>query len=79
MVHSGLSTEQSSDSDVGTQCHKPAVATRADCRSAICSACCMECCGQSFCVVCGDYHATHFCVRKPVQSNANARSSPDKA
>lgn len=26
------------------------------------------CCGQSFCEVCGDCHAAHSCVRKPVQN-----------
>src|SRR5437763_10436990 len=32
----------------------------ADCGTAICS----DCCGQSFCEVCGDYHVTHECVRR---------------
>src|SRR5438309_2010221 len=50
-----------------------------DCGDAICSNCRTWCCGELFCEWCGDYHATHFCVRKPLQSNANARSSPDKA
>src|SRR5438105_10088967 len=36
--------------------------------NAICSDCCAECCGQSFCTVCGDYHVTFDCVRKPVQN-----------
>ncbi len=37
----------SSDSDIGTLCAKPAVAQCADCGSAICSECRVECCGDS--------------------------------
>jgi len=39
----------SSDSDVGMPCGKIAVAKCADCGAAICSDCCVECWGQSFC------------------------------
>jgi hypothetical protein len=28
----------------------------------------LECCGDSFCGPCHDYHVTHACVRKPVQN-----------
>ena len=59
----------SSDSDVGTLCDKPAVATCADCGTPICSSCRMECCGESFCEPCYDYHVTHSCVRRPVQKD----------
>jgi len=58
----------SSDSDVGMPCGKHAVANCSDCGTAICSDCQMECCGQPFCELCYDYHVTHSCVRKPVQS-----------
>ncbi len=30
--------------------------------------CRTECCGDSYCGQCYDYHKTHTCVRKPVQS-----------
>jgi hypothetical protein len=53
--------------DVGMPCGKPAVAKCADCGVSICDDCSTECCGQSFCGQCYDYHATHSCVRKPVQ------------
>jgi len=39
----------------------------ADCGTAVCAECRFECCGDSFCVSCYDYHRTHACVRKPVQ------------
>ena len=63
----------SSDSDVGLLCGKPAVARCADCGSSICSDCCVECCGNSFCGQCYDYHVTHACVKKPAQ---NERTFP---
>src|SRR6266478_857727 len=40
----------------------------ADCGASICSDCCVECCGSSFCGQCYDYHVTHSCARKPVQN-----------
>jgi hypothetical protein len=74
----------SSDSDVGMPCGKPAVVRCADCGSAICSDCQMECCGQSFCEVCYDYHLKTSCVRKPVRNERHPfhtafESSSDKA
>src|SRR5437764_523980 len=57
-----------SGSDNGTLCGKPAVAKCADCGSAICSDCRMECCSDTFCEACYDCHVTHFCVRKPFQT-----------
>jgi hypothetical protein len=60
----------SSDSDVGMPCGKPAVAKCRDCGSAICDDCRTECCGESFCVVCYDYHLTNSCVKKPVQNES---------
>ena len=36
-----------SDSDIATPCGKTAVAECADCGAAICSVCCVECCGDS--------------------------------
>jgi hypothetical protein len=56
-----------SDTDVCTPCDNPAVVACADCGTAICSSCRMECCGESFCEPCYDYHVTHACRRKPVQ------------
>jgi hypothetical protein len=56
-----------SDSDVGTPCNNQAAAECADCGAAICSDCRVWCCGQSVCEVCGDYHVTHYCLKKPVQ------------
>ena len=50
--------------DVDMPCGKPAVAKCADCGSAICG-------GDSFCVVCYDYHAANSCVRKPVRNERN--------
>ena len=66
-----------------TPCGKPAVARCADCGTSICSDCQLECCGDSFCELCYDYHATHSCVKKPVQNESyplsTFRSRPDKA
>ena len=64
-----------SDSDVGMPCSNGAVAQCADCGVAICADCRTWCCGQSFCEVCGDYHVTHSCVRKPVQNERNVFGS----
>ena len=57
-----------SGSNNGTLCGKLAVAECADCGAAICADCQLECCGDSFCELCYNYHATHDCVRKPVQN-----------
>jgi len=60
-------------------CGKPAVARCADC-GAMVSDCQLECCGDSFCELCYDYHVTHSCVKKPVQNERNQRHLPsDKA
>ena len=56
-----------SDSDIATPCSNRAVAECADCGAAICADCRTWCCGESFCEWCGDYHAMHECLRKPVQ------------
>lgn len=58
----------SSDADTGMPCGKPAVTECADCGSSICSSCRVECCGDSFCGQCYDYHVAHSCMRKPVQN-----------
>jgi hypothetical protein len=71
-----------SDSDNGMPCGKVALTKCSDCGVAICSDCRMECCGDSFCEPCYDYHATHSCVRKPVQHERSPYpvfDSPDKA
>jgi len=52
---------------------KRAVAECADCGKAICDGCRMECCGDSYCGQCYDYHETHTCVRKPVQSERRSQ------
>jgi hypothetical protein len=49
-------------------CGKPAIAECADSGAAICSECRSECCGDSFCGQCYDYHVTHSCVRKFLQN-----------
>jgi len=64
-----------SDSDAGTPCSNRAVAECAECGAAICSNCRTWCCGQSFCEVCGDFHVTHDCVRKPVQNERDVFNS----
>ena len=63
----------SSDSDNGMLCGKPAVTKCADCGFSICSDCSVECCGNSFCGQCYDYHVTHSCVRKPVRNERQPR------
>jgi len=63
------------DSDVGTPCSNRAVATCAGCGAAICSDCRRWCCGQSFCQWCGDYRATHSCLRKQVENEQQVFSS----
>jgi len=64
----------SGDADL-TVCGKDAVATCADCGTAICADCLMECCGDLFCGQCYEYHATHSCVKKPVQNERTTESS----
>jgi hypothetical protein len=50
-------------------CNKPAMAVCADCGTMICFDCRVECCGDSFCGQCHDYHVAHVCLKKPVQSD----------
>jgi hypothetical protein len=50
------------------ECGKTAVVKCADCGSAICSDCCTECWGDSFCPVCYEYHPTNSCLKKPIQN-----------
>jgi hypothetical protein len=58
--------------DQSLLCGKRAIARCADCGSAICSECRFECCGDSFCDQCFDYHGTHTCLKKPVQKSITA-------
>ena len=57
--------------DVGMPCGMPAVARCADCGSPIFSDCRVECCGESFCGQCYDYHLRNSCLRKPVQNEGH--------
>jgi hypothetical protein len=50
----------------GLPCGKPSVAECADCGFSICEKCRMECCGDSYCIPCYEWHSTNRCVRKPV-------------
>jgi hypothetical protein len=70
MFHCQVEYGQSERTDT-FPCGKPAVAKCADCGISICSDCREECCGDWFCGQCYDYHATHSCVKKPVQNEAN--------
>ena len=68
--------------DAGMPCGKTAVSKCSDCGTAICYDSCTECCGQSFCELCHDYHVTQSCLRKPVQNERSPYpviDSPDKA
>jgi hypothetical protein len=68
--------------DVGMPCGKLAVAKCGDWGSSICDDCRVQCCGDSFCGQCYDYHLTNLCVRKPVQNESQAtpfHSVPYKA
>ena len=67
-----------SDSDIGILCGRAASATCSDCGTAICDDCCVECCGQSLCGVCYDYHVRDSCLRKPVQAERQGRGLGDK-
>jgi len=67
-----------SDSDIGVLCGRAAIATCSDCGTAICDDCCVECCGQSFCGVCYDFHMASSCLRKPVQAEHQVRNLGDK-
>jgi len=51
--------EFAEDPHATIRCGKPAVAECADCGTSICSACRSECCGDSFCDYCYDYHVAH--------------------
>ena len=57
-----------SDSDIGVLCGRTAIANCSDCGTAICEDCCVECCGQSLCGVCYDYHVAGSCLRKSIQA-----------
>jgi hypothetical protein len=65
--------------DQNLPCGKLAVARCADRGSSICSDCQEECCGHSFCVQCYDYHMTHGCSRKPVQSDQRTQDRTEVA
>jgi len=54
-------------------CGKPAIARCLDCGTSICEECRVECCGDSFCGQCYDYHVEHSCLRKPVRNEASQR------
>jgi hypothetical protein len=66
-------------SDQGLPCGKPAVAECADCGKAICEECQMECCGNSYCVACYEYHDAHSCLRKPVQGERRIHERTETA
>jgi hypothetical protein len=51
----------------------------ADCGSPICQGCLVECCGETFCEYCADYHQTHDCVRKPIQAERRAHGRDSAA
>ena len=65
----------SSDSDVGMPCGRNAIAKCGDCGMSICSDYCTECCGNSFCGQCYDYHLTYSCLRKPVRNERHVLGS----
>ena len=76
----------SSDSDVGELCGKPAVTSCADCGAAICSDWSLDCCGDSFCELCYDYHVHKFVLEKTGPKRAPSHSQaavfgslPDRA
>jgi hypothetical protein len=66
-------------SDQSLPCGKRAVVRCADCGSSICSDSEMECCGQSFCGQCYDYHAMHGCLKKPIQGNQRTQDRTEAA
>jgi hypothetical protein len=68
VVHSGLMPPSNPVTATQVSCGRTAETKCANWGSAICSDCCVECCGDSFCELCYDYHVTHSCVRKPVQN-----------
>ena len=49
-------------------CGKTAVAKCVECGFSICSDCNKECCDDSFCGLCYEYHTTHSCLRKTVHN-----------
>jgi hypothetical protein len=74
MFHCQVEYGQSERTDT-FPCGKPAVAECSDCGISICSDCREECCGDWFCGQCYDYHATHSCVKKPVQNECGPLST----
>jgi len=67
-----------SDSDIGVLCGRTAIANCSDCGTAICEDCCVQCCGQSLCGVCYDYHVAGSCLRKSIQAEHQIRDLDKK-
>ena len=57
------------------RCGKPTVADCSDCGISICNDYRTECCGQSFCDQCYDYHAEYSCLRKAAHTEEQSRRS----
>ena len=63
----------------GLPCGRSSVAECADCGKAICEKCRMECCADSWCDWCYDYHVTHTCLRKPVKAERRTQERTETA
>jgi hypothetical protein len=57
----------SSNSADGLPWGRASVAECADCGKVLCEKCRTECCGDSYCWQCYDYHVARTCIRKPIR------------
>ena len=61
------------------RCGKPSIAQCADCGAAICIQCRTECCEESFCDYCYEYHVANYCLPKSAQRERPVHADQDAA
>jgi ATP dependent DNA ligase domain len=73
MRNSSCQIEFADGSD-SVRCGKPTLAECADCGIPMCADCRRDCCGESFCEYCYEYHLTYSCLRKPARTEQRPRA-----
>jgi hypothetical protein len=76
MSHNSVTLSQRADS---FPCDRPTVGVCADCSTTIWSDSRRECCGESFCGQCHDFHVAHVCVTKLVRSDPKNQERAEAA